>query len=383
MKPKIIIGVGLAGYTRAAAGNSWVFLQYALGFRDLGWDVWLVESLPADRGTDASEKPCPHHESEAFRYLEKFLSEFDLQNQASLWIGADCPNEKAFQSFARDASIFLNLSGHFKRHDLIGHIPRRLYVDLDPAFTQIWATVYNCDMNFAGHSHFLTVGARFGKPGVLLPETGHSWIPFLPAVYLPAWTQPAPAPDGRAFWTTVTHWHGYPAVEWNGRSYGNKNPNFLALRDLPRQSPARLGLASDMTPEYDEYASFAEAGWKLFPAAEITNDWHDYHRFIAESRGEFSVAKQGYVVSNCGWFSDRSICYLALGRPVILQETGWSDVVPPGPGILPFTDLPSAAAALEKVEADYSNHSRGARQTAEKYFSTRVVLPRILKAVGL
>lgn len=383
MKPKIIIGVGLAGYTKAAAGNSWVFLQYALGFRDLGWEVWLVESLPADRSRDPSGLPCPHRASEPFQYWEKLLAEFDLHHQASLWFGSDCPNEAAFKNFARDASVFLNLSGHFKRHDLIGHIPRRLYVDLDPAFTQIWATVYNCDMNFDGHTHFLTVGARFGKPDVLVPDTGHPWIPFLPAVYLPSWTQPDPAAGDQAFWTTVTHWHGYPAVEWQGHSYDNKNPNFLALRDLPRQSPSRLALASDMNAEYDEYASFVEAGWKLFPAAEITNDWHDYRRFIAESRGEFSPAKQGYVVSRCGWFADRSVCYLALGRPVVLQETGWSDVVPPGPGILPFTDLASAAAALAKVEADYPTHCRAARQTAEKYFSTRVVLPKILEAVGI
>lgn len=381
MKPKIVIGVGIASYPINAAGNTWAFLQWVLGFRACGWDVWMVEELAQDRSIDANHQKVSLTDSINWQYWKRVCDEFGI-HQATL-LGDGLPdNTEALKRFAAESELFFNISGHFKTASILSLPRRRVYVDLDPAFTQIWAEVYGANMNLDGHDQFVTVGRRLGRSDCVSPTVGRDWIPTLPPVNLEYWSSNGLPPDD-APWTTVTHWYGYPAVEYQNQWFGNKSEEFEKLIALPGRVKERLEIATDLTPDLDEHRRFSQAGWRLRLAGPLNEPWQTYRQYLAESRGEFCVAKNGYVRSRCGWFSDRSVCYLALGRPVILQETGWSEFLPAEKGLLAFHDLDSAQQALETVARDYRSHAIAARELAEKELTATVVVPRLLKRLGL
>jgi len=176
MKKRAIVGVGLAGFPNKAAGNSWAFLQWGLGLRDLGWDVWLVESLQKKEILNRVGKSCSLSESVNLTHWKKLLDDIGWDGQATLLAEGEKVEEKGLREFAQGADLFLNLSGHFKRPDLVASAGTRVYVDLDPVFTQIWAKVYQSPMNFSGHNAFWSVGLSMGR-GAVVPDTGHDWKP--------------------------------------------------------------------------------------------------------------------------------------------------------------------------------------------------------------
>jgi hypothetical protein len=346
----------------------------------LGWEVWLVEQVDSKKCVDGNFQPIDFDRSANLSHWKKITEEFCFP--CSLFVDGKADNEKEFLLFARDAKVFLNISGHFKQHRVVAHIPQRIYLDLDPAFTQIWACAYNCDMNFEGHNHFFSVGTQIASARI--PQTGHAWIPTPPPVDLTFWEpQASAASPSLNHWTTVAHWYGYNDIEWEGLPYTGKSAEFKKIEKLPSMTSASLMLATDLKPENEGYAEIISQGWKIHQASEICGDWETYRQFLADSRGEFAVAKGGYVTSHCGWFSDRSACYLALGRPVILQETGWSKFFNVDAGLLSFTDASSAVVALQKVESDYELHSRAAREIAEKFLDARKVAHNLLNNIGL
>jgi hypothetical protein len=382
MPGRIVIGVGIASHPVAAAGNTWAFLQWALGFRELGWEVWLVEEIAGDRCIDRQWKSAPPEASANLAHWNQVMAEFGFAERASLRIDGRCGNEKALREFAKSADLFLNISGHFKSREILDLPGKRIYLDLDPAFTQIWAEVYGSPMNLEGHDLFFSVGNHMGGKDCRAPDLGRTWLATLPPVSLEYWTAPEPAAAPER-WTTVTHWHGYPPVEYKGEWYGNKSEEFEQIIGLPRRTRAQLEIATDLTPENGEHGKLTEQGWHLVLAGPLNTPWQRYRDYLAGSRGEFCVAKNGYVRSRCGWFSDRSACYLALGRPVVLQETGWSDFVPAGEGLLAFSGEDEAAAALEAVEGDWARHAARARGIAEEFLSAPVVAGRLAQQSGL
>ena len=380
-KPKIICAVVIAHVPENSSGNTWAFLNWAIGLREAGCDVWLVEHLdrqslkaPADGGSGPSLNE---------RLWQRVVEEFGFADRATLFLDDAADNAEEFTRWAEDADALINLSGQFKLHHRVAHVPRRAYVDLDPAFTQLWAATLDVDMNFAGHTDFFTVGTRLAAAD--LPDTGRTWLPTLTPVSLAHWTRvedlPLPIDPSRC-WTTVTHWHGYKTMPWQGRLYGDKRESLVGVRDLPRQG-ARLLVATDMQPDWPDYQEFSAAGWSFIAAAKITADARIYRQFLASSIGEFSVAKQGYTLSRCGWFSDRSACYLALGRPVVLEETGWSDVLPNGDGLCAWSTLDEAAAALQNFARDLPKHRAAARRIAEEFLDARKVTTAFLARLDL
>jgi hypothetical protein len=185
--------------------------------------------------------------------------------------------------------------------------------------------------------------------------------------------------DGRqgAPFTTIGHWKAYGAVEWQGRRYGQKDEEFLRFIDLPSRTPQPLELAISGAP-VSVVERFRGAGWSVRdPGAELA-DTAAYRAYLASSRGEFSVAKNAYVQTGSGWFSDRTVCYLAAGRPAVVQDTGFTEHLPHGEGLIGFADLEQAASAITRVNADYARHRAAARQIAAEYFAHDVVLPRLL-----
>ena len=383
MKKRAVVGVGVAGFPEKAAGNSWAFLQWGLGLRELGWEVWLVESLRAEELKNREGENTNLAESVNLAHWKKILREIGWDERATLLVEGEKVDEKGLRHFAEGADLFLNLSGHFKRPDLVEKVASRVYVDLDPAFTQIWSKVYQSPMNFAGHNAFWSVGLAMGR-GAVVPDTGHDWKAVVPPVCRKYWTREVMGSvRGKAvelsesYWTTVAHWYGYATVEWEGRSYSNKAPEFEMLRDWPRRSGVTPRVVTDLGLG-EERSSFEKAGWQFVDPLLVCSDWQEYRAFLAASRGEFSPAKGGYVTAKTGWFSDRSVLYLSLGRPVLLQETGWSDWLPEGMGLVAFRSLDEAVEKVKLIEKDYGAHCVAAEKVAAEFLDARRSIPQAL-----
>lgn len=384
VRGKVVLAVVIAHVPEHSAGNAWAFLNWALALRDAGWDVWVVEHL--DRGTLVASPQGGASLNERLFY--GLLGEFGFAGRATLWVDGEAAWGEVFERWAADADWFFNVSGQFKLWGLVGHIPVRVYGDLDPAFTQLWYAVAGSDMNFEGHTHFASVGVRLDR--ALVPDTAREWIPVLPPVCTRAWSADAaheggalvPEADPGGAWTTITHWYGYKQMPWEGRIYGDKRDSLVKVRDLPGRG-FRVAVATDLQPDWPDHADFVGAGWRIIPSAAVCGDWRAYRRFISGSAGEVCVAKDGYVVSRCGWMSDRSVLYLACGRPVAFQDTGWVEAVEPRDGLLPWSDLEGLEAVLREFERDPAKHGAGARRIAEEVFEGRKVADGLAARLGL
>jgi hypothetical protein len=352
-------------------GATWAVLQYVLGVRALGHEVLLVEPVDAVTRERASA-------------FDAVCAEFDLQGSAALAV-RDTEQTlglpyATLRSRMAGADLLLNVAGMLTDERLIGEIDRRVYLDLDPAFNQLWHE-NGVDMRFDLHTHFVTVGLALGRPDCDVPTAGRAWIASLPPVVLARWTC-AGTPRRRAF-TTVANWRSYGSIEHAGVRYGQKAHSFRRLIGLPRMSRHAYELALAIHPdERDDVAALASGGWRLVDPRALVATPSAYRDFVRSSYAEIGIAKAGYVDSRCGWFGDRSASYLASGRPVLAQDTGFGDALPTGEGLLVFTDGQDAAAAADAVTSEYERHSRAARALAEEHLDSGRVLGRLLERVG-
>lgn len=365
----------LAGMTAAVPGHggaTWAALQYALGLRALGHDVLLLDEVRGP-GDPAARAACFAHVVETFGF----------EGRATLLTGAGGTIGMAYEdvlAFAREADLLVNLAGTLRDPRVLETVPRRLLVDLDPAFTQLWHA-QGVDVGIAAHDRFASVGLRLHAPECDVPDGGVRWEPTLPPVVLEDW--PVASEEPTEGLTAIANWRSYGTIEHDGVRYGQKAHSVRALIDLPRRvaEPPRFALLIDPGDARD-IAELHRHGWVLIDAAHETETPESYARFVRASAAELGIAKEGYVVSRCGWFSDRSACYLASGRPVIAQRTGWQHVLPEGDGLLGFDDAAQAAAAIAAVHAEPARHAAAARALAEERLDARKVLPALLE-VGL
>ena len=374
-----------AGFARAPAqgGLAWVVLNWVLGLRRLGHRVLLVEPLaPADlrpAGTSLAT-------SENAREFLDVVRAFGLEGSAALLLsGGEQTVGLPWERLRREAGaadLLIDVAGGLAGSGLPERIPVRVYLDLDPGFTQLWQAVEGIDMRFAGHTHFATVGLTLDRGTHRVPTCGLEWVPTAPPVLLEAW--PFAERLERDALTTVANWRGYGSIEVDGTLFGQKAHSLRRLLDLPRRTGERFELALAIDPgEPRDLAGLADNGWTVVDPRAVAGSPQDYRRFVQGSRGELGVAKSGYVEARCGWFSDRSVCYLASGRPVIAQETGFSDALPVGAGLFAFATADDAAAAIDELRRDPEGHRRAARALAEEVFASDVVLPRLLERVGV
>ena len=343
------------------AGASWAVLQYVLGLERLGHEVTLVEPV-------AELSP----ESEA--YFARLVRAFRLEGCASLAV-AGRVDERTRERLRR-SDVLLNVSGMLRLDD-VAAIPTRAYLDLDPAFNQLWHE-QGADIGLAGHTHHVTVGHALGRPGCDVPTLGLDWIPTLPPVVLDLW-QVGERIETDAF-TTVGNWRSYGPIHRAGVRYGLRAHSLRGLLELPARVDERLALALAIDPgDEADIRALQEAGYELLDSHRAAATPGAYRRFVRGSRGELGIAKEGYVVSRCGWFSDRSACYLASGRPVVAQDTGFGDFLPTGGGLFAFRDVDEAAVAFAEIARDYGRHRRAARTIAEEHLDARRVLSRLLE----
>jgi hypothetical protein len=257
----------------------------------------------------------------------------------------------------------------------------RVYLDLDPAFIQFWHAVQGIDMRFAGHTHFVTIGQAIGQPDCGVPTCGLPWIPTPQPVVLAYW--PVAGPVRHDGLTTVGNWRGYGSIEYQGVFYGQKAHSLRRFITLPARTREKFLLALAIYPdETKDLQALASNGWVLLDPGQVAPTPASYQEFIQGSKAEFGIAKSGYAAARCGWFSDRSLCYLASGRPVLAQETGFSRFLPTGEGLFAFETLEEVLASIEALNADYARHARAARALAEEFFDSDKVLTRLLQRIG-
>ncbi len=383
MAGTVVVGASLA-QRPFAGGHAWAILQYVLGFRRLGFDVLLVDRLEPEMCHDAAGRPCPVERSVNLAALLAVVRRFGLDGRVAVLhdrgarvIGM---SRRALVERVRDSALVLNVMGFLDDEEVLGAAPLRVFLDIDPGFGQLWRELGLADV-FAGHDRFVTIGERIGARDCAIPTCGLDWITTPQPVVLDQWDAGAPA--GRAY-TTVATWRGpFGPIEHGGRTYGLRVHQFRRFAELPGLTAAPLEVALDIDPaERRDLDLLGAHGWRLVEPRTVAGTPEAYRRYVTASRGELSIAKGLYVDTRGGWFSDRSICYLAAGRPVVAQDTGFSAVHPTGEGLLAFTTLDEARAALEEADADWSRHSRAARALAEAEFGSDVVLSRLLSRVG-
>lgn len=359
-------------------GATWAVLQYVLGLRKLGHRIFLVEPIQAKA---LRPHGCGLAESENAAYFLSVAAEFGFRESAALLLDGDTQTVgltyPELRATAARADVLINVSGMLTDPALLEPIPRRLYLDLDPAFIQLWHHAYGIDMRFGNHTHFATVGLALGTPECPVPECGLEWIKTAQPIVLDEW--PVAARIETDALTTIGNWRGYGSVEFQGEHYGQKAHSLRMFFDLPTRTTEKFALALAIHPgESNDLAALATHGWSLLDPQAVAGTPGDYRRFIQGSKAEFGIAKSGYVASRCGWFSDRSVCYLASGRPVIAQETGFSRFLPTGAGLFSFRDSDEALGAIEGIRSNPMKHRHAARQIAEEHFDSSKVLPRLL-----
>jgi hypothetical protein len=366
-----VIFSGTIAATPRQGGAAWAVLQYLLGLQRLGCDVYFVEPLQED-GPQADD---------GVRYCAEVMDQFGLRDRWAV-VGEGATSiaglgREAIRAAAERAELLLNVSGMLTDPDVLARVPTRAYLDLDPAFVQLWHAVEGVDMRLDAHTHFVSVADAIGTPGSPIPDCGREWLPTLPPVVLEEW--PPVASSSRHAITTVGNWRSYGSIHHGGVQYGQKAHSLRPLVDLPHRTPARFELALAIHPdERRDLEALAENGWTLLdPRVEAATP-DDYRGFVRASWAELGLAKSGYVVSRSGWFSDRSACYLASGRPVIAQDTGFGRRLPTGAGLLSFTDADDIVAAVEQLQRDYPRHRAAAREVAEQHLDSERVLGSLL-----
>lgn len=350
-------------------GHAWVFAQYVRGLRALGWRVVFV-----DRQVDPAWRP-----DRAGAVLELLggpggVAVLDARGESVYGL-----SRPELLVVAGEADLLLNVMGFLDDRELLEAPRQRVFLDIDPGFGQMWRDLGLADV-FAGHETFVTVARRIEGSGV--PTCGLRWRSILPPVHLPDWPVAAPAPDAPI--TSVASWRGpFGPIEHGGTTYGLRVHELRRFMDLPAMTGAPLVLALDIDPEdAADRAALVAAGWTLVDPRRVAGTPSSYRDYVAGSQAELMISKHLYVATRAGWFSDRSSCYLASGRPVVAQDTGFADVLPCGDGLLAFDTPDDAAAAIDDLRTRYGEHCDAARAFAEAHLSTDVVLPGLLDDIS-
>jgi hypothetical protein len=353
-----------------------------LGLSRLGHQVYFVEPIQEKALRPSGSTLAA---SENADYFNRIVSEFGLRDRSALLLTnaaetSGLPYEKLRQVAGR-AAVLINISGMLTDETLTSSIPIRVYLDLDPAFNQLWSAADGIDMRFGNHTHFVTIGLDIGEADCPIPTCGLPWLKTVQPIVLDRW--PVATTIAHDALTTIGNWRGYGSIEYGGVLYGQKAHSLRQFFSLPTLTTEKFLLALAIHKnETNDLRALASNGWQLVDPARVAKTPSTYQQFIQGSKAEFGIAKSGYVLSRCGWFSDRSVCYLASGRPVIAQETGFSRHLPTGEGLFAFRSSDGVLAGIEELRKDYPKQARQARRIAEQYFDSDKVLARLLEKVG-
>jgi hypothetical protein len=358
-------------------GHSWHHLQYLVGFRQLGHEVTFFEDYGWPSSCyDPADNTMTADPGYGIAYLLSLLRPYGLEDNwcylAEDGTAYGMSRERLAQ-LCRECDVYFNLSN-------INWIPeleqcrRRVLVDTDPVFSQIGG--FGLGGPFSHYHELFTYGENVHRPGCEMPDGGARWLPTRQPVVVDLWS--VQAGDSSMPFSTVINWSAYGDRVWDGRSYGQKDREFEPFFSLPRNTGEAMELVVSGAPEA-VHDRLSKGGWRLADPLEVTRDPWTYQSYLRASRAEFGVAKHAYVSTQCGWFSDRSSAYLATGRPVVVQDTGFSGFLPSGVGLLAYRTPGEAVAAVRSINDNYEAHCRAARALSEEYFDSRQVLTDLLE----
>jgi hypothetical protein len=379
---------GLLLYSGALAqvpqqgGLTWLHLQFLLGFRRLGWEVLFLDRLAPEMCVNDAGHPARFEDSLNLRYFLRVMREYGLGDSFSLNYDrgkqtVGMPRERVLEQ-AASADLFINVMGYSDDREVLQRIRLRVFLDIDPGFGQMWKELGLHDP-FRGHDRFVTLGRNIGRADCAIPTCGLNWVTMPQLVVLEEWPAQPPEPDG-AF-TSIGAWRGSNGpIEYQGRTYGLRVHEFRKVIGLPSRCPdSRFEMALDIHPgDAKDIQLLQDHGWSLVDPKAVAGGPGEYQSYIAGSKAEFMVPKAMYVDTNSGLLSDRSVYYLASGRPVLARDTGIRDLYPTGEGLLTFATLEEAAAHVETINQDYTRHCRTAREITLEYFDSDKVLTRLL-----
>jgi hypothetical protein len=383
VKDTIVIA-GAVAQKPWVAGHTWVFLQYLLGFKKLGWDVVFVDQLEPEMCFNREGHRCSFEESVNVEYFVRVMEEFGLDGSYALLYdsGRHVVGLQRAQLTERvtHAALLLNVMGFLRDEQILSIARKRVFLDIDPGFGQMWQELGLCSM-FDGHDAYVTIAEHIGQKGCSVPTCGVSWTTSRQPVQLDYWK-----PNGdstRRPFTTIASWRGsYNPIEFRGKTYGLRVHEFRKLAPLPKSTGKEFDIALDIHPaDRADKVLLETNGWRIMEPRTVSGDPSSYQRFIRDSAAEFMVAKNMYVETQSGWFSDRSSCYLASGKPVLAQDTGLKALYPVGEGLLTFTSLEEAISGVEEICRNYAAHARAARAIAVDYFDSDKVLRSLLAEV--
>jgi hypothetical protein len=366
-------------------GHFWVYLQYVHGLRQAGCDVYWLERFRRSRDPerDASAMATFFTRMARWGLAGKVLlyTQDEKENGAEPQLSFVGVTRAGAEEVLRRADLVLNF--HYAIDPRLLALARRTaLVDIDPGLLQFW--IATGQLQVPSHDAYLTIGETVGTPAARFPDCGVSWVPFHPPVCLDLWPY-AFDPTSERFTTVAGWWSG----QWvrgmlDGAEvyYENtKRISFLEFVPLARRTSQPLELALYLAAgDGDERAMLERAGWHVVPSVQVAGDPEQYRSYVQRSRGEFSCAKPSCMRFANAWISDRTLCYLASGKPAVVQDTGPSRFLPSGEGLFRFVTLDEAVAAIEAVNRDYEGHCRAAREIAEAWFDARKVVARVLDA---
>jgi hypothetical protein len=362
-------------------GHAWVFLNYLLGLRKLGHEAFFIDRLTSEMvGVEGEDI----RRSAQARWLDDTMATIGFDSDYFLLFdepaSASAGTRDLLLERLRRTDLLIDVNGFLGDDELLAAPEVTAFLDIDPSIQQMWEALELTEL-FAGHDLYFTVGTNIGRQSCSVPTCGVSWIPTFPPVVIEEWPVTG---RGQAL-TSVASWRGpYGTIEYRGQTYGLRVHEFRRLTGLPEQIEDPVAIALDIDPE-DQADSDAlrNASWQLLDPFEVAGNPASYREFIQGSKAELSIAKNVYVRSRCGWFSDRSACYLASGRPVLAQDTGYSENLPTDAGLIPFTTLDEAVAGARKIHQDWPTHSKAAREIAGEHFDSNKVLGRMLDVAGI
>jgi hypothetical protein len=370
------------------AGVTYQFLHYLIGLRRLGYDPYYVEDsarwIYDPRLNDMAPDPTGN--------IAMVLPALKAHGFADRWCFRGCyegggchgMSEAQLAQLYRDADAFLNVTGAQEIRDEHRAIRRRIYVESDPFGAQVKVAKGDSGMIdlLAAHDTHFSFGENLGAPDCDTPIEKFKWLPTRQPVAVELWNNAAPT--GGSTYTTITTWHNKDRnLEWRGDTwYWTKDREFERFLELPQRRPWQSFELATSVGE-DVRKLLRDAGWLQRGSIEISADAELYRRYIQESRGEFTVARDQYVRPNTGWFSDRTACYLSAGRPVITQETRFSKFLPNGKGLFGFSTMEDILRAVDAIESDYPGNCRAARDIAEEYFAAEKVVGSLMQRASL
>ena len=392
MKKPLVIVSGALANKPGNGGNAWTRMSWARGFERLGCEVFFIEQVPLAPSVASVASTDPR-----VNFFQATTAQFGLAQNSALLGGNEVlcgPPLAELVQRAKNSALLFNLSGHLTQPEIFAAAPCKVYYDDDPGFTQFWHA-QGGDARLAGHDFHFTIGENIGV-GKLeirnlkfaiapcpIPTNGIKWRHTRAPVVLADW--PVCAPKSFDRFTTIASWRGaFGPVTHDGKTYGLKCHEFRKFFALPERVKPICEVALQIHPaDKKDLDALLAHGWHVIGPQTVASTPDDFRRYVQNSAAEFSPAQGIYVGTNSGWFSDRTVRYLASGRPALVQETGFSQHIKTGEGLLSFRNLEEAIEGAEKISRDYEKHCRAARRVAEEFFDANKIIRRLASEIGL